>query len=129
MALSDRPVVAVVGDGASMFAIQALWSAARYRVGALFVVLANGGYAVMDLLADQQGEAAPWPGFGAIDIAAMARAQGCRAKRLESHDELVAALDEAVAQLGERDEPLLLEAIVAPDAVYAPGGGSGLGVP
>jgi len=129
MALSDRPVVAVVGDGASMFAIQSLWSAARYRVGALFVVLANGGYAVMDLLADQQGEAAPWPGFGAIDIAAMARAQGCQAKRLESHDELVAALDEVVPRLGERDEPLLLEVMVAPDADYAPGGGSGLGVP
>ena len=120
MALSDRPVVAVVGDGASMFAIQSLWSAARYRVGALFVVLANGGYAVMDLLADQQGQAAPWPGFGAIDIAAMARAQGCQAQRLERHDELVAALDEVVPRLGERDEPLLLEVMVAPDTDYSP---------
>ena len=35
MALPDRPVVAVLGDGASLYAIQALWSAARYRVGAL----------------------------------------------------------------------------------------------
>jgi benzoylformate decarboxylase len=129
MALSDRPVVAVVGDGALMFAIQSLWSAARYRVGALFVVLANGGYAVMDLLADQQGEAAPWPGFGSIGIAAMARAQGCPAKRLESHDQLVRALDEVVPRLAERDDPLLLEVMVAPDADYAPGGGSELGVP
>jgi benzoylformate decarboxylase len=115
MALPRRPVVAVVGDGASMFAIQSLWSAARYGVGALFVVLANGGYAVMDRLAEQQGEAAPWPGFGTIDIAAIARAQGCAASRLESHDELVAALDEVVPQLGARDEPLLLEVVVAPD--------------
>jgi benzoylformate decarboxylase len=118
MALSDRPVVAVVGDGASMFAIQSLWSAARYRVGVLFVVLANGGYAVMDRLAEQQDEAAPWPGFGEIDIAAMARAQGCPARRVESHDELVGALDEAVPDLGARDEPLLLEAVVAPDPNY-----------
>jgi benzoylformate decarboxylase len=120
LALSDRPVVAVVGDGASMFAIQSLWSAARYRIGTLFVVLANGGYAVMDLLAEQQGETAPWPGFGAIDIAAMARAQGCQARRLENHDELVAALDEVVPRLRERDEPLLLEVMVAPDAEYDP---------
>jgi benzoylformate decarboxylase len=84
---------------------------------------------VMDLLADQQGEAAPWPGFGAIDIAAMARAQGCQAKRLQRHDELVAALDEVVPRLGERDEPLLLEVMVAPEAGYAPGAGSELGVP
>src|SRR3954447_15980387 len=51
MTLPDRPVVAVVGDGSSLYQIQALWSAARYDAGALFVVLQNGGYAVMNLLA------------------------------------------------------------------------------
>jgi benzoylformate decarboxylase len=120
MALSDRPVVAVVGDGASMFAIQSLWSAARYGVGALFVVLANGGYAVMDRLAEQQDQAAPWPGFGNIDIAAMARAQGCPARRVESLGELLGALDEVVHELGARDEPFLLEAVVAPDPDFNP---------
>src|SRR5213078_4647615 len=44
MALPRRPVVAVVGDGSSLYGIQALWSAAHYRVGVLFVVLSNGGY-------------------------------------------------------------------------------------
>ena len=48
MGLPDRPVVAVLGDGSTTYAIQALWSAARYDVGVLLVVLANGRYAVMD---------------------------------------------------------------------------------
>src|SRR4029450_7833996 len=61
MALPDRPVVAVVGDGSSLYGIQALWSAAHYQVGVLFVVLANGGYAVMDRLAEQHGGGAAWP--------------------------------------------------------------------
>src|SRR5919198_527786 len=39
MAQPDRPVVAVVGDGSSLYGIQALWSAAHYRVGVLFVIL------------------------------------------------------------------------------------------
>ena len=39
MARPDRPVLAVVGDGSSLYQIQALWSAAAYRVGVLFVVL------------------------------------------------------------------------------------------
>ena len=56
MALPSRPVVAVVGDGSALYSIQSLWSAARYGVGALFVILANGGYAVMDRLAEMQGE-------------------------------------------------------------------------
>ena len=39
MALPERPVVAIVGDGSSLYGIQALWSAAHYRAGALFVIL------------------------------------------------------------------------------------------
>jgi benzoylformate decarboxylase len=118
MAQPERPVVAVVGDGSSMYAIQALWSAARYEVGAIFVVLANGGYAVMDRLAEAQEEPIAWPEFGAIDIAAIARAQGCPAKRVETHAELEAALDEALDGIGERREPLLLEVVVAPDREF-----------
>jgi benzoylformate decarboxylase len=110
--------VAVVGDGSSLYAIQALWSAARYEVGALFVVLSNGGYRIMDRLADLQREPAPWPAFESIDIGAMARAQGCEARRVESHDELVAALDEAVGGLAGRTQPLLLEIVVSPESDF-----------
>ena len=69
MGLPDRPVVAVLGDGSTMYAIQALWSAARYGVGVLLVVLANGRYAVMDGLARRAGGAAAWPAFESVDIA------------------------------------------------------------
>ena len=75
MARPDRPVVAIVGDGSSLYSIQALWSAAHYGAGALFVILANGGYAIMDRLAEQAGGSAPWPGF-AVDVAGLARALG-----------------------------------------------------
>jgi benzoylformate decarboxylase len=114
MALPERPVVAVLGDGSSLYAIQALWSAARYGVGALFLVMANGGYAIMDKLAADTGKPAPWPGFDTIDIAAMARAQGCEAMRIEDHADLLARLDEVLADLAHRDAPLLLEIAVAP---------------
>jgi benzoylformate decarboxylase len=121
MARPDRPVVAVVGDGSSMYAIQALWSAARYRVGALFVVLANGRYAVMDRLAERQGGGpAPWPALEAIDIAAIARGLGCPAERITAYDALVERLDETVPGLAERAEPLLLEVAVAPGETFAP---------
>jgi benzoylformate decarboxylase len=118
MAQPSRPVVAVVGDGSSMYAIQALWTAARYGVGAVFVVLANGGYRVMDRLAEAQEQPIAWPEFGAIDIAAMARAQGCPAKRVETFEELEAALDGALDGIRERTEPLLLEVIVSADSEF-----------
>jgi benzoylformate decarboxylase len=114
MALPDRPVLTVVGDGSSMYAIQALWSAARYRVGALFVVMANGRYAIMDKLAANTGQPAPWPSFETIEIAAIARAFGCEAMRIEDHADLLARLDDVLPQLARRDSPLVLEIAVAP---------------
>jgi benzoylformate decarboxylase len=114
MALPERPVLTVVGDGASLYTIQALWSAAHYGVGALFLVMANGRYAIMDWLAANTGKEGPWPDFEGIDIAAIARAFGCPATRIETHDELIAQLDEVIPTLGTRDQPLLLEIAIAP---------------
>jgi benzoylformate decarboxylase len=114
MALPERAVVAVLGDGSSMYAIQGLWSAAHYRVGALFVVLNNGGYAVMDHLAGRFGGRGPWPGFE-VDVAAIAQALGCPARRIADWPELSEALDEVVPALSERTEPLVLEVLVEPD--------------
>ena len=119
MALPDRPVVAVVGDGSAMYQVQSLWSAATYRAGALFVVLSNGGYAIMDRLAEQRGGSAPWPAFD-VDVAGIARALGCEARRIETHAELVGALDETLPALAGREEPLLLDVAVAPDPEFAP---------
>jgi benzoylformate decarboxylase len=120
MALPDRPVVAVVGDGSSIYGIQALWSAAHYRVGVLFVILSNGGYAIMDRLAERHGGESPWPGFDEVDIAAVARGFGCPARRIGTHDELLSALDEVVPTLGDRDEPLVLDVAIAPTEMFAP---------
>src|SRR6266511_1839498 len=119
MALPDRPVVAVVGDGSSIYGIQALWSAAHYRVGVLFVVLSNGGYAIMDRLAERQGREPPWPSFD-VDVAALARAFGCPGRRITTHDELVRELDEIVPALASRDEPLLLDVVIEPTETFTP---------
>jgi benzoylformate decarboxylase len=110
--------VAFVGDGSSLYAIQALWSASRYEAGALFVVLSNGGYAIMDRLAEQHGGAMPWPGFH-VDVAGLARAFGCPARTLSTQDELLATLDEVLPELTARSEPLLLEIVIQPDETFA----------
>ena len=119
MALPERPVVAVVGDGSSIYGIQALWSAAHYRAGVLFVILSNGGYAIMDRLAERVEREPPWPSFD-VDVAALARAFGCAARRISTHEELVAELDEIVPTLRSRDEPVLLDVAIAPTRVFEP---------
>ncbi|TYB59891.1 thiamine pyrophosphate-binding protein [Nonomuraea sp. PA05] len=116
MALPDRPVVAVLGDGSTLYGVQGLWSAAHYRVGVLFVVLSNGRYAVLDRLADKHGGGkGPWPPFTEVDLGAMARSLGCPAQRVETYADLTRTLDEVLPALATRETPLLLDVAVGVD--------------
>lgn len=109
----SRPVVALLGDGSSLYAIQGLWSAARYECGVLFIVLSNGRYAIMDQLAGRAGGKGPWPAFEDINIAALSRSLNCPAQRVTTYAELLKLLDEVVLTLAERTGPLLLDISVA----------------
>jgi benzoylformate decarboxylase len=119
MARPGRPVVAVLGDGSSLYAIQALWSAAHYGVGVLVIVLANGRYAIMDQLAQEQSgpltplrSAAPWPAFDSVSISGLATAFGCASRVIATHPDLIAVFDEVLPSLVNRTEPLVLEVTV-----------------
>jgi benzoylformate decarboxylase len=119
MAIPDRPVLAVIGDGSSLYTIQACWSAARYKVGALIIVLSNGRYAVMDRLAAMSEKSGPWPAFD-LEISALARDFGCDSRRIVTHDELLSSLDEVIPTLVDRTDPLLLEVVVRTENDFAP---------
>jgi benzoylformate decarboxylase len=120
MARPDRPVVAILGDGSSMYAVQSLWTAANYGVGTLFIVLANGGYAIMDKLAERAGGKAPWPSFPEVRLSALATALGCSARRISSYEELLEVLDDVLPRLRDMDAPLLLDIDVAPEREFNP---------
>jgi benzoylformate decarboxylase len=120
MAQPRRPVAAVVGDGSSLYQIQALWTAVHYGVGVLFVVLANGRYAIMDRLAEQHGGNPPWPSFEEVSVQDLAQALGCSTRRVTQHSELVAVLGELCPSLENRIEPIVLEVVVAPDTEFLP---------
>ena len=110
----DRPVVAVVGDGASLYTVQALWSAQKYHAGVLYVVMSNGGYAVMDRLATAAGSEPVWPSFPEVGISTLAAGFGCPAIRITTHDDLIDVLDRVLPDLAERREPLVLDVAVSP---------------
>ena len=55
-----------------------------------------------------------------MDVAAIARAFGCAARRVERYDELVRELDDAVPRLASMREPLLLDVVVEPTPHFAP---------
>ncbi|WP_075023787.1 thiamine pyrophosphate-dependent enzyme [Actinomadura madurae] len=120
MGAPTRPVVAVLGDGSSLYGIQGLWSAAHYQTGVLFVVMSNGAYAIMDRLAEASGRGkAPWPSFTEVAISGIAENLGCPATRVTTHEQLASSLAKLLPGLAGRTSPLVLDINVAPDPSYA----------
>ena len=115
-----RLTVAFGGDGDFMFVPSALWTAAHYRAGFLAIVLANGGYAIMDRLAERFGGRPPWPGFAEISVDGLAAALGCPTLRIGDQAKLLQVLDEVVPALASRIEPLVLVVDVDADSTFEP---------
>jgi benzoylformate decarboxylase len=47
LALPDRPVVALIGDGSAMYTIQGLWTAAHEKLNMVFIVINNASYRIL----------------------------------------------------------------------------------
>jgi benzoylformate decarboxylase len=116
LAQPDRPVVGIVGEGSAQYAIQALWTAAAYRVPVTFVVLRNDEYAILKWFAALENvSGAPGLDLPALDCAAVAAGYGVAARRAAGPEELAEALREAI----EAAEPRLIEVPVAPGMAIA----------
>ena len=120
MALPDRPVVAVVGDGSSLYAVQALWSAAPLRRRAAVRRARQRPLRDHGPAGRAPGGKAPWPAFDEVRLAAIARALGCAAERINGTSELLAAFDDVLPRLRDLDRPLVLDVDVVPEREFAP---------
>jgi benzoylformate decarboxylase len=122
LALPDRPVIALVGDGSTMYTCQALWTAAHERIAAVFVIFNNSSYRILkQRLHAQRGLAAQVDRFvgmeltdPAIDYVGLARSLGIAAERAKTvHD-----VTDLVARGIKSDAPLLIDVPV--DRNYKP---------
>jgi benzoylformate decarboxylase len=122
LALPDRPVVALVGDGSAMYTCQALWTAAHDRIAVVFVILNNSSYRILkQRLHAQRGLAAQVDRFvgmellePAIDYVGLARSLGIAAERAKTvHD-----TTDLIAQGIKSNAPLLID--VPMDRNYKP---------
>ncbi|MGQ0681838.1 thiamine pyrophosphate-binding protein [Bradyrhizobium sp.] len=115
VAMPDRPVVAVSGDGSAMYSIQALWTAAHHSLAIVFVVLANREYRILKHNVDvwrqnfQPGTQHPYQQMDLagppLDFVHLAAGMGVEAVRIEQADGIAPALAKAVAA----NRPYLVE--------------------
>jgi acetolactate synthase I/II/III large subunit len=114
LACPGRTVVVATGDGSFGFNAMEIDTAARHKVPVLIVVANNGSWAIE--VRDQQES------FGRVvgtrlqfaDHAAMARAFGVHAERVERPEQLDGAIKRALAALAQG--PALLDVLVTPEA-------------
>ena len=112
LAVPDRPVVAVIGDGSALYNVQALWTAARLRLPMVYVIANNRGYRILKQRVRAGHGVERFVGMDfddpPVDFAGLAAAMGVRSRRVVEPDDIGPALEEALAHPG----PTLLDVVV-----------------
>ena len=112
LAHPDRPVCAIIGDGSSMYSIQAIWSAANQNLPMTYVIVNNGGYRIIKqrLKSFHQNDHFIGMDFKdpEVNFSALAQSMGVTAERVTDSTKLRAALDNALAN---KSGPNLIEVI------------------
>ncbi len=114
LAHPDRPILALSSDGSSLYSLQALWTAAHYRMPITFVILNNRAYQIVKQNLDRYRDFFDVPGSGYphldltdpdIDYVQLAQGFGLPARRVEDPAEIGPAVRAAF----EMDGPYLLD--------------------
>ncbi len=108
LALPERPVVGLIGEGSAMYAIQGLWTAAHYQIPVCFVICNNAQYRILKggLLAFQSETAKQGKFIGMdltnpeIDFVTLAESLGVAAERVHQPAEVGPALQRALSRSG-----------------------------
>jgi benzoylformate decarboxylase len=112
LARPERRVVCLVGDGSSLYSVQALWTAAQQGAPVVFVILHNGQYAILKSFGAFAGAGAvPGLDLPGLDLVSIAQGFGCAAEQVEQPEALAPALDRALAA----GRPVVLDVVVDPN--------------
>ena len=113
LASPGKRVIGLIGDGSSMYSIQALWSAVQLKLPVTFVILNNARYGALQEFAPVFGFTDTDPVQGTdlpgIHFVALAQGMGCQGVRITEPDKLRDAMRDALRS----PTPTLVEIQVA----------------
>jgi benzoylformate decarboxylase len=113
LAWPDRPVMALLGDGAALYGIQGLWTAAYHHIPVTFVIANNAQYKILkrsgDVMSLSRLAQENYPAMDLVepevDFVGLARSFGVNAHRVTEPDELSERMHDSL----NRTEPILLD--------------------
>jgi len=115
----ERKIISVVGDGVFMFGMPALWTAQKYRVPIVYIVINNGHYAAVKAGLIRYGKKAvnngvfPATDISGVNYAEVAQGFGIASERVDNQAVLEKVLEKALLS----EEPFLLEVLTNPNDV------------
>ncbi len=90
---TNRKVVAIIGDGAANYVIQAIWTAVQHKLPILFVIPCNGAYNILKAFANQlKTPGVPGLDVPGLDFVSLAAGYGCLAEKVTDEAHLAEAL-------------------------------------
>ncbi len=116
VAAPDRKVISLNGDGAALYTIQGLWTAAREGLDLTVVVFVNNLYRILGIELGRTGSGNPGPaasrllslGDPNLDWLSLAKGLGMLASRCETAESFDAAFARAMVEPG----PHFIEAVI-----------------
>jgi acetolactate synthase I/II/III large subunit len=106
----NRPVLCTIGDGGFGMTVSELETCVRERLPFVTVVFNDSALSLIDVAQQNRGYPAHGVKYGSVDFAAVAAGFGAWSRRVESHEELRAA----VAEAREVNRPAVIDAVVDP---------------
>jgi len=118
LALPDRPVIAMIGDGSAMYTCQGLWTAARESLAIIYVIFNNASYRILKqrtlALKGFSAEDDLYVGMDLdkpfVDYVGLSRSLGVPGERVEKAAEVGPAIGRGLASGG----PYLIDVRIDP---------------
>ncbi|MBK8063141.1 MAG: thiamine pyrophosphate-binding protein [Betaproteobacteria bacterium] len=101
LALPGRPVVAIVGDGSTMYGVQGLWTAAHHKLPITYIIANNRSYRIIKERLVAMRSTAKFTGMDLrdpeIDFLHLGQSFGLAVRRVNDPQDIAPALREAFA--------------------------------
>ena len=115
LAVPDRPVVGIVGDGSVYYSDSAFWSAAQHEIPVLYVVPNNGAYGIVAGAFGRANGVMKDTGVYAgvvldgADIVQLAGSFGVEGRRVDDESKMAEAVKEGLETVEREGRPMLLD--------------------